>query len=91
MKINKLFGSIITHPNGYPIDNNSNQHDSIKPNHSPITIDNKGDSINHEQNSSSQNKPPSKLLMPLHILSLAAYDDALITIKLLKKIGLGKS
>ena len=84
-KSKNLFRGIITHPNRYPIDNNGNYHDSVNPQHNPITVCEKDDSIKHKQNSSSGNKPPSKFLMPLHIASLVAYNDTLSCIKWLKK------
>ena len=90
-KSNNLFRGIITHPNSYPIDNNGNYHNSVNSQHNPITVCKKDDSVKHEQNSSSRNKPPSKFLMPLHIASLVAYNDTLSCIKWLKKIKLDKS
>jgi hypothetical protein len=89
-KLKKLFGGIITHPNSYPIDNHGNYHNSVNRYHSPIIVCQKDDCVKHEQNSPRGNKPPCKLLMPLHISSLVAYDDILACIKWLKNIKLGK-
>jgi len=71
------FRLMSTHPYGQKIDNHSYQHNSVKPQNTPIRGYKEVNGINDKHDDANADKPPSKLLMPLHIASLAAFDNAL--------------
>ncbi len=80
------FGNMSTHPNGQKVDNNRYQHNNVQAQNTPIRSYKEVNSIENKHNDTNANKPPSKLLMPLHIASLAAYDDALLQKHIIKKL-----
>lgn len=81
-----LFGSMPAHPHGQEIDNNSKQHNNVQSKNAPIRGYKEVNSIQDKHNDTNANKPPGKLLMPLHIASLAAYDDAILLKRIIKRL-----
>ena len=75
-----------THPHGQKINENSNQHNNVQGKNTPIRGYKEVNSIQDKHNDTNDNKPPSKLLMPLHIASLAAYDNALLLKRIIKRL-----